>query len=86
MTQSLAGYVVSFQAERFYKRTRYHWIICRAQNLDELVSWGHAPTRELAETAAQTQIRNLSSGLIQGGPRQPARPSRPITGAELTKP
>ena len=77
MTQSLAGYVVSFQAERFYKRTRYHWMICRAQNLDELVSWGHAPTQELAEEAAQNRITNLSSGLIQAAPRQPARPSRP---------
>ena len=74
MTQSLAGYVVSFQGERFYKRTRYHWIIRRAQSLDELVSWGHAPTRELAETAAQTQIRNLSSGLIQGGPGAASAP------------
>ena len=66
MTQSLAGYVVSFQAEPFYKRTRYHWMICRAQNLDELVSWGHAPTQELAEKAAQNQIKDLCSGLIQG--------------------
>ena len=67
MTQSLAGYVVSFQAEPFYKRMRYHWMICRAQNLDELVSWGHAPTQELAEKAAQNQVKDLSSGLTQGG-------------------
>jgi hypothetical protein len=69
MTQSNVRYVVSFQAERFYKRTRYHWMICRAQNLDELVSWGHAPTLELAEQAARNQIKDLSSGPIQGGPR-----------------
>ena len=67
MTQSFAGYVVSFQAEPFYKRRRYHWIICRAQNLDELVSWGHAATQELAAKAAQNQVKDLSSGLTQGG-------------------
>ncbi len=67
MTQSLAGYVVSFQAERFYKRTRYHWMICKVQNPDELVSWGHAATQELAEKAAQNQVEDLlSSALTQG--------------------
>ena len=67
MTQSLARYVVSFQAEPFYKRRRYHWMICKAQNPDELVSWGHAATQELAEKAAQNQVKDLSSGLTQGG-------------------
>ena len=67
MTQSLAGYVVSFQAEPFYKTRRYHWMICRAQNLDELVSWGHAATQELAEKAAQNQVKDLSSGLTVRG-------------------
>ena len=67
MTQSLARYVVSFQAEPFYKGRRYHWMICKAQNPDELVSWGHAATQELAEKAAQNQVKDLSSGRAQGG-------------------
>lgn len=67
MKQTGDPYVVSFQAERFHQGTRYHWMICRAQNLDELVSWGHAPTRELAESAAEKEIQDLSSGRTQGG-------------------
>jgi len=34
---------------------------------DELVSWGHAPTQELAEAAAQNEVKDLSSGLSKGG-------------------
>jgi hypothetical protein len=67
MKQAVGRYVVSFQAEPFHKGTRYHWMICWAQNPDELVSWGHAPTQELAEMAAQSEIKDLSSGLTQGG-------------------
>jgi len=67
MTQAVARYVMSFQAEPFRKGRRHHWMICRAQNPDELVSWGHAPTQELAEMAAQSEIKDLSSGRTQGG-------------------
>lgn len=67
MKQSVRPYIVSFQAESFHKGTRHHWMICRAQNPEELVSWGHAPTHELAETAAQKEVEDLSSGLTQGG-------------------
>jgi hypothetical protein len=42
-------------------------MICRAQNPDELVSWGHALTQELAEIAARSEVSSLSSGLTQGG-------------------
>lgn len=42
-------------------------MICRAENGDELVSWGHEPTRELAEAAAQEEMKLLSSGTAQGG-------------------
>jgi hypothetical protein len=67
MKQAVGSYVVSFQAEPFHKGTRYHWMICWAQNPDELVSWGHAPTQELAEMAAQNEVKDLSSGRTQGG-------------------
>ena len=67
MTRALGRYLVSFQAEPFHNRTRYHWIICWARNPDKLVSWGHAPTQELAEVAAQNEVKRLSTGRTQGG-------------------
>jgi len=67
MKQAVGQYVVSFQAEPFRKGTRYHWMICGIRNPDELVSWGHAPTQELAEKAAQNEVKDLSSGQTQGG-------------------
>ncbi len=60
-------YVVSIQAQSFRKKTRYHWMICWEKNPDELVSWGHAPTQELAEAEARNEVRDLTSGLTQGG-------------------
>jgi hypothetical protein len=56
-------YVLSFEAERFYRGCRYHWMISSVQNPDELISWGYAPTRELAETAAGSEVNKLESGL-----------------------
>src|SRR5271157_1675866 len=44
------SYVMSFESERFYRGWRYYWMICAARNPDELVSWGYAGTRELAES------------------------------------
>ena len=67
MGKALSPYVVSFDVEPYHQGTRYHWMICRSQKPDELVSWGHAPTRELAETAAEKEIQDLSSGRTQGG-------------------
>lgn len=67
MAQASSPYVVSVQAEPYHKGTRYHWMICCANNPDELVSWGHAPTREQAESAAHNEVEDLSSGLTQGG-------------------
>jgi hypothetical protein len=60
-------YVVSIQAQAFRKKTRYHWLICWENNPDEMVSWGHAPTQELAETEARNEVKDLTSGLTQGG-------------------
>jgi hypothetical protein len=67
MKQPSGRYVVSFQAEHFHKGRRYHWMICLEHKLDELVSWGHEPTQELAETAARNELENLSSGMTSGG-------------------
>ena len=68
MKQTPAQYVISFQAEPSYKGRRHHWMICRAQNPDELVSWGHEPTRELAEAAAGRELQDLSAGVTQRWP------------------
>jgi len=42
-------------------------MICWENNPDEMVSWGHAPTQELAETEARNEVKDLTSGLTQGG-------------------
>lgn len=67
MPDVIASYVFSVQVEHFHRSVRYHWMICSAQNPDRLVSWGHAPSQELAEAAAREEIKDLSSGLTQGG-------------------
>lgn len=67
MKKAASPYVVSYQAESFYKRIRYHWMVCLAENPEQMVSWGHEPTRELAESVAQKALQDLSSGLTQGG-------------------
>ena len=61
------SFVIAVQWEHFRQGRRYHWTICETQNPDELISWGHAPTPELAETAALSEVSDLTSGLSQGG-------------------
>jgi hypothetical protein len=68
-------YVVSFQAERFYKGMRYYWMICREQNPDELVAWGHALTQELAQKEARKKVRDLSSAEHKGSTSPAKHPS-----------
>jgi hypothetical protein len=65
--ETIKRYVASFQAERFHKGRRHHWLICRAGNTEELISWGHERTQELAEAAAEKEVQVLSSGATQGG-------------------
>jgi hypothetical protein len=67
--QRLGSYVLEFQAEPscFHKRVRYHWIISLAHKPDQLVSWGYAATPELAELASRNEVKDLNSGLSQGG-------------------
>ena len=68
MNQTVGQYVMSFQSQPLRKgRRRYYWMICGEYNPDELVSWGNAPTQELAETAARQEVTDLSSGLSHGG-------------------
>ena len=67
MPDSITRYVFSIQAEHFHRTVRYHWTICSEQDPNRLVSWGHAPSQELAEAAAQDEIKDLSSGLTTGG-------------------
>ncbi len=68
------SYVVSFDVEPYHQGTRHHWTICRSQNPDELVSWGHAPTRELAQTAADKELEDLSAGRTEGGQSAAVKP------------
>lgn len=67
MKQSQKSYVVSIQTEHIRQGPRYHWMICGADNPDELVSWGYAPTLEQAQTAAQNEVLDLSAGRTKGG-------------------
>ena len=67
MNHQPGRYVVSIQAQPFRRKTHYYWTICGEHTPDVLVSWGHAATHELAETEASNEIRDLLSGLTQGG-------------------
>jgi hypothetical protein len=67
MEKSYTKFIASFQTEPFHKGRRYHWTICRVDNAEELVSWGHEPTRPLAEAAAEKEIQALSCRMTQGG-------------------
>jgi hypothetical protein len=67
MNHEPGPYVVSIQAQPFRKKTRFYWTISAEQTPDFLVSWGHADTQALAETEAGNEVRDLLSGLTQGG-------------------
>jgi uncharacterized protein YceH (UPF0502 family) len=67
MIREPGHYVVSIQAQPFRRKTRYYWMICGEHSPDVLISWGHATTQELAETEAGNEMRDLLSGLTQGG-------------------
>lgn len=68
MDQPPGQYVVLYESQTLRKGTRrYYWMICGESNPDELISWGHAPTQEMAETAARQEVIDLSSGLSRGG-------------------
>ena len=68
MKKPIDPYVLSFESESVrIKKKRHHWKISLAKRPDELVSWGHAPTHELAESKARNELNDLLSGLTQGG-------------------
>ena len=67
MNHEFGRYVISIQSEAIRKKMRYHWMICRENNPDELISWGHAPTQELAEAEDRHEVNDLTSGATQGG-------------------
>jgi len=67
MKQPSGRYVVTVQAQPFRKGRHYYWIVYWEHNTDELVSWGNAPTQELAEMAALIEVTNLHSGLSRDG-------------------
>jgi hypothetical protein len=66
-------YIVSFDSasvryrQQRHQQNRHYWMICLAKNSDKLVSWGHAPKHELAESEARNELNDLLSGLTQGG-------------------
>jgi hypothetical protein len=51
--------VLTFESERSYQGRRHYWTICAAGRPDELVLWGHEPTRALADFAARTALEKL---------------------------
>ena len=68
MKKAVDPYVLSFESERVRnKQKRHHWMICLAKSPDKLVSWGHAPTHEQADSEARHELSDLRSGLTQGG-------------------
>jgi hypothetical protein len=67
MDQLVSPYVLSFQSEHLHKGVRYHWMVCWTHKPDELVSWGHAPTQEEAESAGRQEVTDLLSGHSKGG-------------------
>ena len=68
MKKAVDPYVLSFESERVWnKQKRHHWMICLAKSPDKLVSWGHAPTHELAESEARNELKYLLSGPTLGG-------------------
>jgi hypothetical protein len=73
MKKAVDRYVLSFDSESVryrqqrHKQNRHHWMICLAKSPDKLISWGHAPTHELAESKARDELQDLLSGLTQGG-------------------
>ena len=68
MNKAVDPYVLSFESESVRnKQKRHHWMICSAKSPDKLVSWGHAPTHELAESQAGSELKDLLSGMTQGG-------------------
>ena len=67
MEQATRQYVVSIQAQPFRKKTRYHWMICLGKQSRRIGLLGTRPDQELAETEARNEVRDLTSGLTQGG-------------------
>jgi len=63
---AVGPYVLTLEREHFYQAWRYHWTICAARRPDELVSWGHAPTREMAEAVAGNEVEKLEFGAPHG--------------------
>jgi hypothetical protein len=60
-------YILTVEPERLYTHKRFHWGLSSVRKPDELLAWGHAPTRELAGIAAANEIEKLESGLSPGG-------------------
>jgi len=47
---------------------RHHWLICRAQNAEEMLSEGHETCTSTGGSRGREEIQVLSSGVTQGGP------------------
>ena len=67
----VSNYVLSFEADYSPRGRRHHWMICATVNPEEMVSWGHAPTRRLAELAAWSEVTKLEPGLNAPEPAGP---------------
>ena len=61
----IGDYILSLEADYSYRGQRYHWMICATVNPEEMVCWGHAPTRRLAELAARSEVAKLEFALVE---------------------
>jgi hypothetical protein len=56
---AVGSLILTFESEHFYRGRRYYWTICAARKPEELLLWGHQPSRALAEFAARTALEKL---------------------------
>jgi hypothetical protein len=61
----VSEYTLSFEVDYSRRSRRYYWMICATVNPEEMVGWGHAPTRGLAELEARSEVAKLESALVR---------------------
>lgn len=67
MKRLASSYIVSIEPERFHTQKRFHWTIAAARSPDRLLSWGHAPSLELADDVVKDELEKLAAGHSLGG-------------------
>ena len=61
-------FVLSYEEQSLVnKKKRFHWMICLSKQPDFLLSWGYAPTYQVAEHEAKNELESLVSGVAPSG-------------------